>query len=86
MNEEVKYYNASVKEAIYRHRKANPEKYNAYMREYYQRKKSDPVWKENRLKKCREANARYRDKRRQGQAPKARGRPRKIDPLEQYYE
>ena len=84
--QEPRYYNEAVREAIYRHRRADPEKYNAYMRSYYQRKSADPVWRENRLKKCRQDNARYRDKQREGQPPKARGRPRKVDPLEQYYE
>ena len=82
--EQPKYYNEAVREAIYRHRRADPEKYNAYMRQYYQRKRADPVWNENRLKKSREANARYRDKQREGKPPKPRGRPKQVDPLEQY--
>jgi len=84
--EGAKYYNESVREAIYRHRRADPERYNAYMRQYYQRKNADPVWRDNRLKKCREANARYREKQRAGQPAKARGRPRKIDPVAKYSE
>ena len=79
------YYNEAVRDAIYRHRRADPEKYNAYMRNYYQRKSADPVWRENRLKKCRQANARYRDKQREGNPPRPRGRPKKIDPILKYY-
>ena len=72
-----KYYNPVVKEAIYRHRRNNPEKYNEYMRNYYKRKSTDAVWRENRLQKCRIANARYRAKLREGKEPKPRGRPKK---------
>ena len=84
--EQPKYYNKAVREAIYRHRHSNREKYNTYMRQYYQRKSGDPVWKENRLKKCREANKRYRDKQHEEQQLKPRGRPKKIDPLQKYHE
>ena len=59
--------------------------YNAYHRQYYKRKVQDPEWKARWLKKCREANARYRAKQKAGQAPKKKGRPIKQDPLSKYY-
>lgn len=60
--------------------------YNAYHRSYYARKVQDPEWREGHLKRCREANARYRARQKAGQAPKRKGRPIKKEPLLGYYE
>jgi hypothetical protein len=55
-------YNEKKRDAIYKHRRANIDAYNAYQRSYYKRKAQDPEWRRNRAMKCREANQRYRQK------------------------
>lgn len=71
-------YNDSIKKAIQKHRKEHTEEYNAYNRTYYNSKKEDEVWREAFRLRCKEASARYRAKKLDGEEPKPRGRPRKI--------
>jgi len=78
--EEVKisYYTPSVKKAIMNYREKNVDKYNEFQRNYYHTKKTDEEWNERFKERCREANKRYREKKRENQPPRKRGRPRKI--------
>ena len=70
-----KNYNENVRNAIYRHRQANLDTYNAYMREYYRKKSQDPEWRKNRNAQCRAANRRHREKKKLTQTVKKKGRP-----------
>ncbi len=78
-------YNEKKREAIYKHRHANVEAYNAYQRAYYKRKSQDPEWKRNRALKCREANKRYRQKKLMITEPKPKGRPKDDESIPEKY-
>ena len=69
-------YNEKKRAAIYKHRHANVDAYNAYQRAYYKRKAQDPEWKRKRALKCKEANRRYREKKLMVTEPKPKGRPK----------
>jgi hypothetical protein len=72
-------YNEKTKNAIYKHRENNREKYNEAHRVYYNKKKEDDEWRCKYNEKCREANRRYREKKQlENPNPRKRGRPRKI--------
>jgi hypothetical protein len=78
-------YTPAVKRAIMKHRAKNIDKYNEFQREYYHQQKEDPEWYDRFCSRCKEANKRYRDKKRLelGEEIRPRGRPRKqgITPL-----
>jgi len=79
------YYRPSVKKAIMNYRSKNIIKYNEFQRLYYHIKKEDEEWKENFNERCKEANRKYREKKRLENPPKPRGRPRSrelVDPLQ----
>ena len=83
MNENIlstsppKYYGESMKRAIYKHRENNRDDYNERQRKYYEVKSNDVEWKEKFNQRCREANRKYREKKREENPPRPRGRPRK---------
>ena len=72
------YYTPAVKKAIMTYREKNVDKYNEFQRNYYHTKKVDEEWNERFKERCREANKRYRDKKRENSPPAQRGRPRKV--------
>ena len=57
--------------------------YNQRHRRYYQKKRQDEAWRLKHNERCKEANARYRERQRQIKIDKGtyrpRGRPRKVD-------
>ena len=73
---EIPKYNEITKEYIYKWMRENPEKYNEYHRKYYAVKKEDPEWREKHNERCREYNKRHAEKKRNGEPPKPRGRPK----------
>jgi hypothetical protein len=73
-----KYYNDAVKKSIMKYREKNVEKYNEFSRNYYHKKKEDQEWKDNFNERCRLANQKYREKKKEQSPPKPRGRPRKV--------
>jgi hypothetical protein len=72
-------YTEAAKNAIYKYRSKNIEKYNEKQREYYEKSKQDEEWKQHFNERCRIANKKYREKKREilGENKKSRGRPRK---------
>ena len=74
-----KTYTLSVKNAIYKYRSKNPEKYNEKQREYYDEAKNDEEWRKKFNERCKINNQKYREKKKQelGEQIKPRGRPRK---------
>ena len=78
-------YNEKKRDAIYKHRRANIDAYNAYQRAYYKRKAQDPEWRHNRAMKCREANKKYRNKKLMITEPKPRGRPKHDESILENY-
>jgi len=70
-------YNEITKGYIYKWRELNPEKYNEYHRKYYAVKKEDPEWRVKHNERCREYNRKHAEKKRNGEPPKPRGRPKK---------
>ena len=73
------YYRPSVKKAIMNYRAKNINKYNEFQRQYYHTKKGDEEWKEKFNERCKEANRKYREKKRLESPPLPRGRPRKLN-------
>ena len=75
-------YTEAVKRAILKHSASHIPEYNEFSRAYYHKKKEDAEWKEQFNAKCREANKKYRDKKRVelGEGVRPKGRPRKIAP------
>ena len=73
-------YSLERKSQIDEWRRENAEHYNEYHRNYYNEKKNDPAWREKFLESCKEANRKYREKKKLESIPKKRGRPRKIYP------
>jgi hypothetical protein len=82
LDEQIKKttYTENVKKAIYKYREKNIEQYNSFQRMYYENKKNDTEWKKQFNERCRLNNAKYREKRRQDNPPKPKGRPRKPIP------
>jgi len=74
---DIPKYNEITRGYIYKWRENNPEKYNEYHRKYYAVKKEDPEWRQMHNERCREYNRRYAEKKRGGEPPKPRGRPKK---------
>ena len=72
-------YTEAVKNAIYKYRSKNPEKYNEKQREYYEEASKDEEWKKKFNERCRIANQKYRENKKTllGDKVKSRGRPRK---------
>jgi hypothetical protein len=75
------YYTPAVKKAILAYRGRHTDKYNEFQRNYYHTKKQDEEWNERFKERCREANRRYREKKRENSPPAKIGRPRKV-PIE----
>ncbi len=80
-NKENKYYNENIKKAIYKHRENNRPAYNERQRNYYAKLSEDAEWRTCFNERCREANRKYREKKRLENPPRARGRPRKTIPV-----
>ena len=78
INQTKTYYTPAVKKAIMNYREKNVDKYNEFQRNYYHTKKSDEEWNNNFKERCRIANQKYREKKRENSPPLKRGRPRKI--------
>jgi hypothetical protein len=72
------YYTPAVKKAIMTYREKNVEKYNEFQRNYYHNKKTDEDWNDKFKERCRIANQKYREKKRENSPPAQRGRPRKV--------
>jgi len=72
------YYTPAVKKAIMTYREKNIDKYNEFQRNYYHTKKVDEEWNDKFKERCRVANQKYRDKKRENSPPAQRGRPRKA--------
>jgi|APCry1669189567_1035234.scaffolds.fasta_scaffold01891_2 hypothetical protein len=71
-------YTEKAKANIMKYRETHREEYNSFMRDYYEKKKTDEEWIEKHKERCRLANRRYRAKKSGCTEPKKRGRPRKI--------
>ena len=77
-------YTPAVKKAVMKYRAKNLAKYNDFQRQYYHDKKTDAEWYDKFCERCREANRRYREKKRLERCDevKPKGRPRKeISPI-----
>jgi hypothetical protein len=74
-----KTYTEAAKNAIYKYRSKNPEKYNEKQREYYDDAKTDEEWRKKFNERCKVNNQKYREKKKEllGDQLKPRGRPRK---------
>ena len=79
MEESKTYYTPAVKKAIMIYREKNKDQYNEFQRQYYHTKKNDEEWNEKFKERCRIANQKYRNKKRENSPPLPRGRPRKIE-------
>ena len=73
-------YTPALKKAIMKHRLKNKENYNSFHRAYYQKNKEDPEWYLKFCNRCKEANQRYRLKKKlaEGGPVKPRGRPKRT--------
>lgn len=71
-------YTEKAKANIKKYREENRDDYNKFMRDYYDRKKTDEEWIAKHRERCRVANKIYRLKKSESTEPKKRGRPRKI--------
>lgn len=74
-------YTSAVKKAIDKYRSKNVEKYNELQRQYYNEAKEDEEWKKKFNERCREANKKYRERKRLINPPKPKGRPRNPIPI-----
>lgn len=76
-------YTDSVKASIIKYRASEKGRgvYNDYMRRFYEDKVQDDEWRARHNERCKEYNKRYREKKRDGEEPKTRGRPRKVKEL-----
>lgn len=72
------YYTPAMKKAIMTYREKNVEKYNEFQRNYYHSRKIDEEWNEKFKERCREANRRYRERKKENAPPAKIGRPRKV--------
>ena len=59
---EPKYYNHTVREAIYRYRSKNKEGYNQKCKDYYHNKMKDPAARKFHNARCKEYNRRRRER------------------------
>ena len=59
---EPKYYNHTVREAIYRYRSKNKEGYNQKCKDYYHNKMKDPEARKFHNARCKEYNRRRRER------------------------
>ena len=59
---EPKYYNATVRESIYRYRSKNKEGYNQRCKDYYHNKMKDPDARKFHNARCREYNRKRRER------------------------
>ena len=59
---EAKYYNNTVREAIYRYRSKNKEGYNQKCKDYYHKKMQDPEARRFHNARCREYNRKLRER------------------------
>ena len=59
---EAKYYNSTVREAIYRYRSKNKEGYNQKCKDYYHKKMADPEARKFHNARCREYNRKLRER------------------------
>jgi hypothetical protein len=59
-----------------KYREAHTEEYNQYQLNYYHTKKEDPEWRAKLNERCRINNQKQREKKRNGEPPKPRGRPK----------
>jgi len=57
---EPKYYNHTVREAIYRYRSKNKQDYNKKCRDYHAKKMEDPEARKFHNARCKEYNRRHR--------------------------
>ena len=57
-----KYYNHTVREAIYRYRSKNKEGYNQKCKDYYHKKMEDPEARRFHNARCREYNRKLRER------------------------
>jgi hypothetical protein len=75
-----KTYTPAVRNAIYRYRSKNVDKYNESQRNYYDKAKTDEEWKKKFNERCKINNDKYREKKKQllGENVRPRGRPRKV--------
>lgn len=67
-----KYYNTTVREAIYRYRSKNVEGYNQKCKDYYHKKMEDPEARRFHNARCREYNRKARERKKKmemAQAP-----------------
>lgn len=71
-------YTPAMKNAIYKHRENHRDDYNKRQRDYYTKFSENEDWKQKFNERCREANRKYREKKRGENPPRPRGRPRKI--------
>jgi len=75
------YYTPAQKKAIIKYRETHRDAYNEQMRNIYERKRQDENWLKSRNEKAKDANKKYRDKKKLS-APqkeqKPRGRPKKA--------
>lgn len=71
-------YNENTKQYIDKYRNKHHEEYNEYQLNYYHTKKNDPEWKAKVNERCRINNQKQRERKRNGEPPKPRGRPKKI--------
>ncbi len=79
INNKKNYYTQAAKNAIYKYRSKNIEKYNKLQRDYYDEAKENEEWRKKFNERCRINNQKYREKKRKelGDNVKSRGRPRK---------
>jgi hypothetical protein len=76
-----KYYTPAQKKAIIKYRANHKDQYNEQMRNIYGRKRQDEEWLKSRNEKAKEANKKYREKKKSATPPqeqKPRGRPKKV--------
>ena len=59
---EPRYYNNTVREAIYRYRSKNKEGYNQRCKDYYHNKMKDPEARKFHNQRCKEYNRRRRER------------------------
>ena len=62
-----KYYNPTVREAIYRYRSKNREGYNQKCKDYYHKKMEDPEARRFHNARCREYNRKARERKKKMQ-------------------
>ena len=81
---EASTYTEKTKLSIKKYRETEKGRgvYNDYMRRFYEDKVQDDEWRARHNERCKEYNKRYREKKRDGEEPKSRGRPRKVKEID----